>query len=212
MLPGLDAYRRLLHGVRADAAVDAVELSVGAPLYKGNAAITAALAAANGLADKIDAYCQHGLIDDAARVDFARRFQVAHLSRHPHAKRQDVFAASGDVFVFAFDLRQPIHLPLPREAVDAIAAGPHHAHALARSRAGDVEPETALRVVLRLFLDFATNPRRHDDPAVRAVAEELGLPPWVVEAEVAPDVAGQALAVLDRVARSVGGRAVWLAT
>jgi hypothetical protein len=212
VLPGLDAYRQLLHRVRDDAAVDEVELSVGAPLWKGNAAIKAALAAGGGLADKIDAYVEHGLMDDAARVDFARRFQMAYLSRHPRSERQDVFAASGEVFVFAFDLRQPMQLALPREAFDAVAAGPHDAAVLARHRAGEPLPKEALRVVLRLFLDFAPNPRRHDEPAVRAVVDALGLSPWVIEAEVSPDVAGHAFAVLDRVARPVGGRAVWLAT
>jgi len=212
VLPDLDAYRQLLHLVRDDAAVDEVELSVGAPLWKGSDAIKAALAAGDGLAHKIDAYCQHGIIDDAARVAFARRFQVAYLSRHPRSERQDVFAASGDVFVFAFDLRQPMHLAVPREAFDAVAAGPHDVAALARHRGGEPLPKAALRVVLRLFLDFAPNPRRHDEPAVRAVVEELGLSPWVIEAEVSPDVAGHAFAVLDRVARQVGGRAVWLAT
>lgn len=212
VLPDLDAYRQLLHRLRADAAVDEVELSVGAPLWKGSDAIKAALAAGAGLADKIDAYCQHGLIDDAARVAFARRFQMAYLSRHPRSERQDVFAASGDVFVFAFDLKPPMQLPVPREAFDAIGAGPHDVVALARYRGGEPMAREVMRVVLRLYLDFAPNPRRHDEPAVRAVVDELGLSPWVIEAEVAPDVAGHACAVLDRCARPVGGRAVWLAT
>jgi hypothetical protein len=212
VLPGLDAYRQLLHRLRADAAVDEVELSVGAPLWKGSDAIKAALSAGAGLADKIDAYCQHGLIDDAARVAFARRFQAAYLSRHPRSERQDVFVASGDVFVFAFDLKPPMQLPVPREAFDAIEAGPHDVAALARYRGGEPMAREALRVVLRLYLDFAPNPRRHEEPAVRAVIDELGFEPWVIEAEVAPDVAGYARAVLDRCARLVGGRAVWLAT
>ncbi len=212
VMPGLEAYRQLLHRVRADAAVDEVELSVGAPLWKGNDAIKAALAAGDGLADKIDAYCQHGLIDDAARVAFARRFQTAYLSRHPRSERQDVFAASGDVFVFAFDLKPPMQLPVPREAFDAIAAGPHDAAALARHRAGEPVPKEALRVVLRVFLDFAPNPRRHEEPGVHAAAAALGVEPWVIEAEVSTDVAGQAFAVLGRVAQGVGGKAVWLAT
>lgn len=212
VLPGLEAYRQLLHRVRADDAVDEVELSVGAPLWKGSDAIKAALAAADGLANKIDAYCQHGLIDEAARVAFARRFQTAYLSRHPRSERQDVFAASGDVFVFAFDLKPPMQLPVPRVAFDAIAAGAHDAAALARHRAGEPVPKEALRVVLRVFLDFAPNPRRHQEPAVRAAVTALGMDPWVIEAEVSPDIAGHALAVLDRVALAVGGRAVWLAT
>lgn len=211
VLPDLDAYRRLLHIVRDDPAVDEVELSVGAPLYKGSAAIKAGLDAGNGLKDKIDTYFKHALIDEAARVEFARLFANAYLSRHKRSERQDVFVASADVFVFAFELRQPMQLDVPREAYDAIASGPHDPEALAKLRGGMGLPKTSLKVVLRLFLDYAPNPRRHGEPAVRAAIEEKAMAsPFVVEVEVSPDIAGWAGFVLYRVAEQVGAKAVWL--
>jgi len=207
----LDAHRRLLRALITDTGVDGVEFSVGAPLFKGSAAIKAALAAAQGLADKIDAYFIHGLVDEEARVAFARRFQQTWSARHPRSERQDIFLASGDVVVFAFDLAQPMSLPVPREAYDAIARGPHDPATLARLRSGTGVQNEALRVTLRLFLDHALNPRRHLDREVQAACADLDCPrPFVVEAQVSPQVAGYAQLVLDRVARTVGGRAVWL--
>jgi hypothetical protein len=210
VLPNLESYRHLLHLVRADEAVDDVELTVAAPLWKGSEAIKAALGAGAGLADKIDTYCVHGLIDETARVGFARRFQVAYQHKHPRSTRHEVFVASGDVFVFAFFLKQPMQLELPRVAYDAIAAGPHDAAALARHRSGDGVPKEALRVTLRVYLDFAPNPRRQSEPAVRAAAASCGNDVFVIEADADPALVGWAHAVLDRVAAQVGGRAVWL--
>lgn len=212
VVPDLDTCRRLLHLIRDDPAVEEVELSVGAPLFKGSPAIKAALEAGNGgLKDKIDAYFAHGLSDEAARVDFARKFSTAYLSRHPRSERQDVFAASADVFVFAFDLRQPMQLEVPHEAFDAIAGGPHNPESLARLRSGIGLPKPSLRVVLRLFLDFAPNPRRHSEPLVKDAIAALDLKtPFVIEVEVSGDIAGWAGFVLDRCAAQVGARAVWL--
>lgn len=207
----LDAHRRLLHALITDRAVDGVEFSVGAPLFKGSAAIKGALDAANGLAEKVDAYFVHGLVDEEARVAFARKFQQAYSARHPRSERQDIFQASGDVVVFAFDLAQPMSLPVPREAYDAIASGPHDPASLAQMRSGTGVPKDALRVTLRLFLDHALNPRRHLDREVQAACLDLDCPrPFVVEAQVSAPVAGYARWLLDRLARTVGGRAVWL--
>jgi hypothetical protein len=207
----LDAHRRLLQALITDPGVDGVEFSVGAPLFKGSAAIKSALEAANGLADKIDAYFIHGLVDEQARVAFARKFQLAWSARHPRSERQDIFLASGDVVVFAFDLAQPMSLPVPREAYDAIASGPHDPASLAQMRSGTGIPKDALRVTLRLFLDHALNPRRHLDREVQGACLDLDCPrPFVVEAQVSAPVAGYARWLLDRLARTVGGRAVWL--
>ena len=207
----LDDHRRLLQALLTNGAVDAVEFSVGAPLYKGNDAIKAALAVANGLADKIDAYFVHGVVDEAARVSFARRFQQAYLAKHPRSERQDVFVASAEVVIFAFDLIQPMRLPVPREAFDAIAAGPHDAASLARLRSGDGVATEVLRVTVRLFLDHALNPRRHADREVLVAGTELDCPrPFVLEVQVSPFVAGYARLVLDRLARPLGARVVWL--
>jgi hypothetical protein len=210
VLPSLESYRQLLHLLRTDDAVDDVELTVGAPLWKGSETIKAALNAGAGLADKIDTYCLHGLIDEAARVGFARRFQLAYQTKHPRSTRHEVFVASGDVFVFAFFLKQPMQLELPRVAYDAIAAGPHDAVALARHRSGDGLPKEALRVALRVYLDFAPNPRRHREPAVRVAAASCGDDIFVIEADANAALVGWAYAVLARVAARVGGRAVWL--
>lgn len=210
VLPHLEAYRRLLHVLRGDVAVEDVELTVSAPMWRGNDAIKSSLAVGAGLADKIDTYCRHGLIDEGARVAFARRFQVAYQTKHPRSTRHDVFVASGDVFVFAFFLKQPMQLELPREAFDAIAVGPHDVAALARHRAGDGFSKDLLRVALRVYLDFAPNPRRHREQAVRVVAAACGDDVFVIEAEASAAIVGWAQAVLDRAAVQVGGRAVWL--
>ena len=207
----LDAHRRLLHALITDRGVDSVEFSVGAPLFKGSAAIKAALDAANGLADKIDAYFHHGLIDEQARIAFGRKFQQAFSARYPRSERQDIFLASGDVVVFAFDLAQPMSLPVPRDALDAIAKGPHDPASLARLRSGTGVPKDALRVTLRLFLDHALNPRRHLDREVQGACLDMDCPrPFVIEAQASAQVAGYAQWLLDRLARTVGGRAVWL--
>ncbi len=207
----LDAHRRLLHAIATDKRVDGVEFSVGAPLYKGSPAIVEALSKAQGLGDKIDAYFMHGVQDEAARVGFARAFQAAYTKKHPRSERQEVFVASGDVVVFSFDLVQPMQLPVPREAYDAIVDGPHERGVLGKLRAGDGVDKSQLKVTLRVFLDFALNPRRHLDAGVREACDELDCQrPYVVEAEVGGAVAGYPRWVLDELARPLGSRAVWL--
>lgn len=207
----LDQHRRLIHLVGDDPRVQGVELSVSAPLFKGSPTIVAALKAADGLRDKIDAYFDHGLVDDVTRVAFARAFSNSYLAKHPRSERQDLFRASGDVFVFAFDLVQPMQLPVPRVVYDAIANGPHDAAMLARVRAGDGVPKDHLRVVLRLFLDHPLNPRRHLDNDVRAAAERLDIPrPFVIEATTSLALPGYAKLVLGDLATAVGGAAAWL--
>ncbi len=205
----LDQHRRLIHALSGDPRVQGVELSVSAPLFKGSPPIVAALKNADGLRDKIDAYFDHGLVDDAARIGFSRAFSSSYLAKHPRSERQDLFRASGDVFVFAFDLTPP--LQLPAVVHDAIAAGPHDADMLARLRAGDAVPNAHLRVVLRLFLDHPLNPRRHLDDEIKAAAERLGVPhPFVIEATTSLALPGYAKLVLDDLASAVGGAAVWL--
>lgn len=207
----LDDHRRLIHAIAADSRVQGVELSVGAPLFKGSPAIVSALSAADGLKDKIDAYFDHALLDDETRVRFAKAFADRYLARHPRSERQDLFRASGDVFVFAFDLVQPMQLPVPRVVFDAIAEGPHDAALLARCRAGDGLQREHLHVVLRLFLDHPLNPRRHGEEAVRAAAQELGVVhPFVIEATTSLAVAGYPQLVLGDAADAVDARAVWL--
>jgi hypothetical protein len=207
----LDAHRRALRAIASHPAVAGVEFSVGAPLYKGNAAIVAALATSAGLLDKIDLYFRHGLCDEAERLRLARVFAARYAQRHPRVERQDLFLASGDVVGFAFDLQAPMHLPVPREAFDAIAAGPHDAGLLARLRGGEAPARWHLRVQIRLFLDHALNPRRHGEPAVAAAAAALDAPaPFVLEVFTSPAIPGYAHWVLDPLVREVGGRVAWL--
>ena len=206
-----DQHRRLIHLVGDDQRVQGVELSVTAPLFKGSTAVVNALKAAEDLRDKIDAYFDHGLVDDVARVAFARAFSTSYLRKHPRSERQDLFRASGDVFVFAFDLVQPSQLPMPSVVYDAIAAGPHDAAMLARLRAGDGVLQDHLRVVLRLFLDHPLNPRRHLDDGIKAAAERLDIPrPFVIEATTSLALPGYAKLVLGELATAVGGAAAWL--
>jgi hypothetical protein len=207
----LDQHRRVLLAIGEQEAVSGIEFSVGAPLYKGNPAIVEALAKASGLVDKIDAYFRHGLCDDAERVRLARVFATRYAQRHPRVERQDLFLASGDVVGFAFDLKSPLHLAVPRLAFEAIAAGPHDAALLARMRGGESPARWHLRVQIRIFLDHALNPRRHGEPGVVEAAAELGLTgPFVLEVFASPALSGYAHWVLDPVVRAVGGRVVWL--
>jgi hypothetical protein len=207
----LDDHRRALAALARHPAVTGVEFTVQAPLFKGSRRIVDALAAAAGLDDKIDAYLRHGLVDEVERLRFARLFAARYQQRHPRAERQDLFLASGDVVGYAFDLVAPMHLPVPREAFDAIAQGPHDAALLARLRSGRAPPRWHLRVRLRLFLDHALNPRRHGEPAVAAAARSLGVDaPFVIEVEASPALSGYARFVLEPVVAGVGGRVVWL--
>jgi hypothetical protein len=207
----LDAHRRALHAIGRHSAVGGVEFSVQAPLFKGNRAIVDALAGAAGLSDKIDAYFRHGLLDEAERVRFARLFAARYAQRHPRVERQDLFVASGDVLGFTFELVSPMNLAVPREAFDAIAAGPHDSALLARLRAGSPPPRWHWRVRLRLFLDHALNPRRHDEPGVAAAARSLGVAaPFVVEVEASPALSGYARWALQPIVEEVGGRIAWL--
>jgi len=207
----LDAHRRALPALGRHPAVTGVEFTVQAPLFKGSRRIVEALAGAAGLDDKIDAYFRHGLLDEGERVRFARLFAARYLQRHPRAERQDLFLASGDPVGYSFDLVAPMQLAVPREALDAIAQGPHDVGLLARLRGGRAPPRWHLKVRLRLFLDHALNPRRHGEPAVAAAARSLGVDaPYVVEVEASPALSGYARFVLEPVVAAVGGHVVRL--
>lgn len=207
----LDAHRRVLRAVGSHEATSGVEFSVQAPLFKGNRAIVDALARAEGLDDKIDAYFRHGLQDEVERVRFARLFAIRYAQRHPRVERTDLFLASGDVVGFSFDLVPPMQLAVPRAVFDAIAAGPHDAAFLARLRAGETPARWHLKVRLRVFLDHALNPRRHHETDVAAAARELGeVAPYVVEVDASPSIPGYARFVLEPLVRQAGGRVAWL--
>ena len=203
----LDQYRSIIHALASDERVQSVEFSAGAPLFKGSPQIVAALKDAEGLRGKIDAYFDHALVDDVTRVAFARRFADAWIARHRRSERQDLFRASGDVFVFAFELMQPVS----QVACDAIAGGRHDATLLSRLRAGDGVNKEHLRVTLRLFLDHPLNPRRHLDDDVARAGRALDVPrPYVIEATTSLALPGYAKLVLGERAGDVGAAAAWL--
>ena len=208
----LDHHRQVVQALSSSKAVATVEFSVQAPLYKGSPAIVAGLAQAQSLADKIDVYFRHAICDEAERVRFARLFQQSYTKRHPRVERQEVFLASGDVIAFSFDLVPPMQLDVPREAFDAIAAGPHDG-LLAQLRGGDSPERWHLKVQVRLFLDHAMNPRRHDVAEVVGAARAIGEPnPYVIEVSASPSIPGYARWVLEPLVVAAGGRVVWLPT
>ncbi|MDP2343815.1 MAG: hypothetical protein Q8O67_22845 [Deltaproteobacteria bacterium] len=209
----LDHHRTVVQALSSSSSVATVEFSVQAPLYKGSARIIEGLRSAGSLADKIDVYFKHAICDEGERVRFARLFQQTWTKKNPRAERQDLFEASGDVFAFSFDLVPPMQLDVPREAFDAIAAGPHDAGLLAKIRGGDSPERWHLKVQVRLFLDHAMNPRRHDVPDVAAAAKALDEPnPYVLEIAASPAIPGYARYVLEPLVQSAGGHVVWLLT
>lgn len=191
--------------------VSTVEFSVQAPLFKGSPQIVAALKGADSLADKIGIYFRLGLVDDVERVRFAQLFAAQHQRKNPRSERQDQFLKSGEVFAFSVDLVPPMQLDVPREAFDAIAAGPHEAALLARIRGGEPLERWHLKVQIRVFLDHVLNPRRHGLPDVKAAAEALRQPlPCVLEVSTSPSIPGYARWVLEPLVTAAGGRMVWL--
>lgn len=209
----LDHHRQAVQALSSSSSVATVEFSVQAPLYKGSPRIVAALKDAQSLADKIDVYFRDAICDEVERVRFARLYQQAYTKKNPRAERQDLFESSGDILAFSVDLVPPMQLDVPRAAFDAIAAGPHDSGLLAKLRGGDSPERWHLKVQVRLFLDHAMNPRRHDVPDVVAAAQELGVPdPYVLEVSSSPAIPGYARFVLEPLVRAAGGRVVWLPT
>jgi len=192
-------------------AVAGVEFSVQAPLYKGSPQIIHALQSVESLADKIDLYHRLALNDEAERVRFARLFAQQFQRKNPRAERQEQFKKSGDVFGFSFDLVPPMHLEVPREAFDAIAAGPHEVAVLSRLRGGESPERWHLKVQIRVFLDHILNPRRHEEPQVKAGAAQLDVAlPCVLEVSASPSIPGYARYVLEPLVTAAGGVVVWL--
>lgn len=206
-------HRSVIHALASSKAVQGVEFSVQAPLYKGSPKIVEALKSADALKDKIDVYFDHALVDEAERVRFARLFAQSYAKKNPRSERQDMFLASGDVFAFSFDLVPPMQLDVPREAFDAIAKGPHEVGMLGRLRGGDAPERWHLKVQIRIFLDHVLNPRRHDLPDVIEAAKALQTPlPCVLEVSASPSLPGYARYVLEPLVEAAGGKVVWLPT
>jgi hypothetical protein len=206
-------HRAVMDALTTSKAVQGVEFSVQAPLYKGSPQIVDGLRRAASLKDKIDVYFDHALVDEAERVRFAQLFAQQYAKKHPRSERQDMFLASGDVFAFSFDLVPPMQLDVPREAFDAIAKGPHEAGLLARLRGGDAPDRWHLKAQIRVFLAHVLNPRRHDLPDVIAAARALGQRlPCVLEVSASPSIPGYARWVLAPLVEAAGGKVVWLPT
>ena len=84
---------------------------------------------------------------------------------------------------------------------------------LAKLRGGDSPERWHLKVQVRLFLDHALNPRRHDVADVIAAARAIGEPnPYVIEVSCSPSIPGYARWVLEPFVVAAGGRVVWLPT
>lgn len=206
-------HKSVMHALTSSKAVQSVEFSVQAPLYKGSPQIVAGLAAAQSLDDKIDVYFDNALSNEEERVRFARLFGAMFVKKNPRSERQDVFLASGDVFAFSCDLLPPMSLDVPREAFDAIAKGPHEVAMLGRLRGGDTPERWHLKVQIRIFLDHILNPRRHDLPDVLAAAKALDTPlPCVLEVSASPSIPGYARYALEPLVTAAGGKVVWLPT
>ena len=209
----LGDHLAFLEALDGDPRLASAEFSVQAPLYKGTPDIVEALKSASSLKEKRAVYFRLGLMDEAARVRLAGTFRTRYSQKFPRAERQDLFAASADVVGMRFDLVSPLRLPVPREAFDAIAAGPHDAALLSRLRGGDIVDGGLWKTDIRLFLDHALNPRRHLDEGVMAAALEIDAPrPYVLEVATVVGVSGYARSVFAEHAEAAGGRAVWLQT
>jgi hypothetical protein len=209
----LHDHHRLVTALLDHPLVAVVDFSVTAPLFKGNPAIVAALARAQGLKEKIDAYFAYGLLDEDERLRMARMFAARFARSHPRSVRRDLFVASGNVLVFSCVLRPP---PLDRradEVLSALQSAPVDASLLCAVQAGHAVAPAHLTFSLRVFIDHVLNPLRHKDPAVVVAADELDAhPPCVIEVEVSPGLPGYVQWVLAPVARQMDARLVWLQT
>jgi hypothetical protein len=211
VLKGLEQYRELVHLLATSPLVAIADFAYAAPIYKGSDAIKAALARAESALEKFDVYFQHALLDEQERVRFARLFAQAYLKRYPASERSDLFVASGDVMKFSFELVPPMALEDPNTALSAIEQTPHDAEVLAALRAGGHIDRAHYRADIKLFLDHALNPRRHEVPRVQRAAAELGTDlPYVVELVTDGAIPGYVYYAVSPLVHQAGGRLVLL--
>ncbi len=205
-------HEHAMSSLLADERIATIEMTVQAPLFKGNDAIKDALKDGPPLREKFVVYWQHGVVDEQARVAFSTKFRALYTKKHAGGvERQDLFMASGDIFVVQLELLPPMQLPVPRKALDAIEQGPHDKELLTTLRSGAGVDRELWKVEVRVFFDHALNPRRHLDEEVLNACHDLDTQrPYVLEVSAGAGVAGYAKWVLDDHVKSAGGRAVWL--
>ena len=210
VLPDLKAFQRLVAMVCEPGFATELEFTYGAPLYKGNDAIVEALKSAVGVLEKFNAYFEHGILDEVARVKLAQKFRARYLQRHPGSEGSDVYMASSDVLQVAFVL------DVPRDAAEraAISAAMDHARLDAKARA-DFErgmvSKAHLRGRFRFFLDHVYNPRRRALPQVREKLEgPLAEDPVIVELVTDGALPGYFKHRFTPLVEKLGGALVWL--
>ena len=211
VLRDLRSYQQLVHVLHREPAVEAVEFTYRAPLFKGNAAIREALVPGSAAIDKFDVYFEHGILDEEARVNIAQRFRRDWIRRRPGSEAQDVFAASGELLQFVFRLRPPHRCADPQAAMDAIARHPHDADQLAALRAGRAIDPVHLSAEIRIFIDHVFNPRRRKAPTVQAVMTGARThDPVIVELMTTGGIPGYFVHQLEPPIDEVDGALVWL--
>lgn len=169
VLPDLVSYQRLVHAIAEAPSIAETELSYCAPLYKATPAITEALKGVRTALEKFDVYFEHGILDESTRVKLASAFRQRYLTAHPRSEGSDVFAASGEVLQFRFQLQQPARLEGAEEALQVTASLPHDREVLEAMAKGEPVDRRHLQGDMKLFLDHVYNPRRRELPEVREV-------------------------------------------
>lgn len=211
VLRDLESYRQLVHTLAGSPFVGATDFVYTAPIYKGNEAITAGVAKANGALEKFDVYFEQALVNPGERVRFAKLFAAQYLKRFPASERQDLFLASGEVLKFSFELITPLALENPAAALYAIENTPHDQALLDALRGGSSVDRVHLRGDVRIFLDHILNPRRRELPQVQAAMMEIETDvPLIVELATTGGMPGYLYYVVHPVVQGLGGRLVLL--
>lgn len=169
VLPDLATYQRLVHAIAEAPSIDTIELSYSAPLYKATPAIVEALKDVRTALEKFDVYFEHGFLDEETRVKLASAFRQRYLKANPRSEGSDVFAASGDVLQFRFQLKQPATLEGFEDVLAVTASLPHDREVLEAMKQGELVDRRHLQGELKIFLDHVYNPRRRELPAVQEV-------------------------------------------
>lgn len=211
VLPRLESYRALIHGLTQHSEVAEVEFTYGAPLFKATPQIVEGLKQASGSLGRFDVYFEHGILHEPTRVRLAQKFRQRYLNRHPYSEGSDVFAASADVLQFRFRIDEPRYLLAPTRALEAIARAPHDANILSQVRAKDPIAREHLSGRVKLFLDHVYNPRRTALPEVKKVMTGSRThSPVIVELEMDGALPGLFWHVLEPRVDEVDGAMVWL--
>ncbi len=211
VLRDLEAYQTLIHLVADESSVVETEFTYSAPLYKATDAIKEALKSGPGALEKFDIYFEHGILDEAVRVQLASAFRKRYLEQHPRSEGSDVFKASADVLQFRFGLNWPNDRDEAQGLLDKIVQHPHDSTLVAEVRKGAGVATEHLRGRFALYLDHVYNTRRRDEPAVAEVMfGSRRRNPVVIELFTNGAMPGYFLHVLEPLVDEVDGAIVWL--